>query len=83
LTMTSEGTLQLSAGDRLLFFTAGISQCVDADGRPLGQLGLAAIAGNAMRCGLFEMLDEVISRARQRCDGHFKEDLTLVVAELK
>ncbi len=83
LTKDSEGTLELMAGDRLLFFADGITRGADENGQPLGQSGLANIAANAMCYGLFEMLDEVIDHVRRFRDGPANDDVTLVVADIK
>ena len=79
----SESTLELSTGDRILFFSKGITQDPGKNGKPLRQSGLARIATDALSCGLFEMLDEVLEQVRQYRDGPAKNDMTLVVTEIK
>jgi serine phosphatase RsbU (regulator of sigma subunit) len=83
LTDTSESILELSAGDRVLLCTNGIPASKNAAGQPLGLSGLAAIAGEALCFGLFEMLDEIVRQVQQYCQGTPNEDMTLAVAELK
>ncbi len=79
----SESTLELLAGDRLFFFADGITRSTGGDGQLLGQSGLAQVASDAMSCDLFEMLDEVLAEVRRFRDAPAKEDMSLVVAEIK
>lgn len=79
----SECTIEMMAGDRLLFFADGITRSAGENAHLLGQSGLAKIAVDAMACDLLEMLDEVLGEVRRFRDGPAKEDVTLVVAEIK
>jgi serine phosphatase RsbU (regulator of sigma subunit) len=79
----SDRNVDMLAGDRLLFFAEGITRETSENGRPLGQSGLAEFAANAMNRGLFDMLDDMIEQACRFRDAPTKQDVTLVVAEIK
>lgn len=50
-------SLPLEPGDRLVFYTDGLTDTAHGDGRMLGTAGLAEIAAEAMSADLFDMAD--------------------------
>lgn len=83
LNRESECTVQMAAGDRLLFFADGITQMMNEEHDPLGQHGLERFAVDAMLCDLFTMLDALLADVRRFRDGPASKDITLVVAEIQ
>ena len=78
-----EHSLKLDKGDRLLFYTDGITETADAAGRQVGTSGLARIGSDAMRLDLFDMADGVLDQIERHRYGPSKDDKTLIVAEIK
>jgi sigma-B regulation protein RsbU (phosphoserine phosphatase) len=78
-----EHTADLGPGDRLVFYTDGLTEAVDAAGGQLGTEGLARIAAEAMTVGLFEMADYILDRVNRHSHGPTTDDRTLIVAEIK
>lgn len=78
-----ESTLDLEPGDRLVFYTDGLSEAVDGDGHCLLTQGLADIIREAASVDLFDMADYVLDRIDRYHHGPTTDDKTLIVAEIK
>ena len=78
-----EHTTQLDSGDRLVFYTDGLTETADADGRYLGEDGLEKIAVGAMSVDLFDAADYILDRVARHQHGPATDDKTLIVAEIK
>ncbi len=78
-----EHTLPLRSGDRLLFYTDGLTETADADGDYLGTEGLSAIGVMAQSVSLFEAADDILRRVADFQHGPATDDKTLIVAEIK
>ena len=78
-----EHSVDLQPGDRLVFYTDGLSEAVDADGRYLLTQGLADIVRDAVSVDLFDMADYVLDRIDRYQHGPTTDDKTLIVAEIK
>jgi serine phosphatase RsbU (regulator of sigma subunit) len=78
-----EHTLELEPGDRLMFYTDGITETADAAGRQLGMGGLARIALEAAPLELFGVADHVLDVVGRYQHGPTTDDKTLIVAEIR
>ena len=78
----SEHTATVESGDRLLFYTDGLTEPEDAAGRQLGEAGLADIATVAMCVDLFDMADHILDHVAHYRHGPM-DDKTLIVVEVK
>lgn len=78
-----EHVFQLSPGDRLLFYTDGLTDTTGAQGERLGEEGLAEIASSTCAGNIFDVADCIIERIAQFRVGPVRDDMTLIVAELK
>jgi serine phosphatase RsbU (regulator of sigma subunit) len=83
LSEVPEHTLALEKGDRLLFYTDGLTEATEAPGKALGTEGLARIASESLGAGLFEMADDILDRIRLNDLGTHDDDKTLIVAQIK
>lgn len=83
LTDEPEHTVELEPGDRLVFYTDGLTETVDAAGHQLGTAGLAQIVSGGMTVELFEMADYVLDRVARYSHGPPNDDKTLIVSEIK
>lgn len=79
----SEGTVTVNRGDRVLFFTDGLTETWDAAGILLGTEGLARIAAIACSGGFSEMADRILQRIATFRRGPLEDDMTMIIAKLK
>lgn len=70
-------TVQLAPGDRLLFYTDGVTEAENGAAEEFGHKRIAAgqAAGSAAECKR-RVMDEVT----RFCAGEFRDDVTLLVA---
>lgn len=59
------------------------TETADADGKLLGEGGLAAIAANLCPGNVFEVADCILEGAAGFRDGPVRDDMTLIIAEIK
>lgn len=83
LSEEAEHTLPLQPGDRLLFYTDGLTETADAEGRCLGTQGLSEIGVKAQSVSLFEAADYILERVAENQHGPATDDKTLIVVEIK
>lgn len=76
-------TLHLEPGDRLLFYTDGLTETANADGGFLGTTGLGEVAARAGSVALFDLADHVLDWIARYQHGPTTDDKTLIVAELQ
>ena len=83
LNVEPEHTAPVSPGDRLVFYTDGLSETQDVEGTQLGIDGMAGLAANAMSVELFDMADRILAGVNQHQHGPPTDDRTLIVVEIK
>jgi serine phosphatase RsbU (regulator of sigma subunit) len=78
-----EQTQLLEAGDRLVFYTDGITEAANSRGRLLGTNGLVDIASRAMSLDPSEMSDGILDETAKFRFGAPTDDMTVIVVEMK
>jgi phosphoserine phosphatase RsbU/P len=78
-----QSTVSFAPGDRLLFYTDGLFEVVDASDRQLGMQGLVSLAQTTRRYELFAVADQLLQAIREFQAGPDADDQTLVVAEMR
>ncbi len=78
-TQFEQGELPLESGDRLLFYTDGITEARDPNGEDYGEEKLAAAALAARVHPVDTMKDLLMADVNAFTAGHFDDDATLIV----
>jgi len=73
----------LAAGDRLLFFTDGITEAHDAGGDEFGEQRLAAAAVEARGCSAEALKQHLAATLDAFTGGTFDDDATLITIEVR
>ena len=77
-----QDTTSIAPGDRLVFYTDGLTETADDEDRQLGVTGLAEIATGATSLNLFETADYILDQVDAYQYGPTTDDKTLLVAEI-
>lgn len=75
----ADSTLALAPGDRLLFFTDGVTEAENQKEEEFGYQGIAAAAGTGPSSAA-ELKCRIMRAVEEFCHGEFRDDVTLVVA---
>jgi phosphoserine phosphatase RsbU/P len=78
-----EHRIRFEAGDRILFYTDGMTEIFDSTGSELGESGLANLALNAMSDNLFDMTDRILEQIMTFQHGPTGDDRTLIACGIK
>lgn len=73
----------LRPGDRLVFYTDGLTETRDAHGRLLGEASLAEMAASVCAGSVFEVAGCILDRIAGFRAGPIRDDMTLIIAEVK
>ncbi len=73
-------SIQLRAGDRVLFYTDGVTERMDADGRMYDMPRLSAALSDASRLPPAALIDRVVADLERFAGGHEPEDDVTLVA---
>ena len=79
----AELSTRLEPGDRLIFYTDGITETANIKERMLGIDGFGRICSEAMSVDLFAMADFVLQMVTGFQHGPVTDDKTLIVAEIR
>ncbi len=74
--------LALSAGDRLLLYTDGVTEATNDSGEEFGAERLAGVFGGVFQPPLPEQWRTIVSHVRKHCNGNFADDATLVLVSV-
>jgi serine phosphatase RsbU (regulator of sigma subunit) len=70
---------ELHNGDRLVLFTDGITECVNAAGVEFGEERLVSLIERNVHLPAAELRDMVLGSAREHCNNAPNDDSTLIV----
>ena len=74
-----QAEIPLGAGDRLLFYTDGITEARSPEGEEYGEDRLAAVAAGVRTAPAAEIKDTILADVNTFTDGKFEDDATLIV----
>ena len=74
-----QSELPLRHGDSLLMFTDGLVEAPNSEGEPFGEWGLMETVKQNPLCDAAELLNQLMHKASEHCDGTFQDDATLLV----
>ena len=77
-----EASCHIERGNRLIFFTDGLTETMDASGKLLGIDGVVQMATMTCAGDVSDMADCFLDRVNSFRDGSPNDDLTLMIAEL-
>lgn len=77
-----QGEFRIGPGDRLVFYTDGISESRNAAGEELGDDGVAGVALRHRALDADGMLAAMLADIEQFNGGNYEDDATLIVASL-
>lgn len=75
----ADSTPALAQGDRLLFFTDGVTEAENTKEEEFGYQGIANAAGTGPSSSA-ELKSKIMKAVEEFCHGEFRDDVTLVVA---
>jgi serine phosphatase RsbU (regulator of sigma subunit) len=75
----AQGQINLDRGDRLAFYTDGITEATDADGQEFGETRLADLLTLNRASPAGELHAKLLAEAVRFANGTFTDDATLLV----
>jgi sigma-B regulation protein RsbU (phosphoserine phosphatase) len=78
-----DSVLLLSAGDRLLLFTDGITEAESSSGEEFSQANLIKVARRGRELSPAELKAEVLGRVKEFCNSRMADDATLIVVDVQ
>jgi len=75
----AEETIQLQPGDRLVFYTDGITEARNPQGEEFGTARLSECARGGRTLPAEELKQEILRTALRHGDGRFEDDATVIV----
>ncbi|HVU45355.1 MAG TPA: PP2C family protein-serine/threonine phosphatase, partial [Terracidiphilus sp.] len=75
--------VQLDPGDRILFFTDGITEAMDSYEREFGESSLGTLAQAYASCSASALNSLLLDKVSSFCGAHFHDDATLLVIAAK
>ncbi|MGH9747554.1 MAG: PP2C family protein-serine/threonine phosphatase [Candidatus Acidiferrales bacterium] len=75
--------LLLESGDRLVLYTDGLTEAVNAEGLEFGEHNLTRLGNENMRLTAADLLETLRREVTVFCNNSFQDDLTLVVVTVK
>jgi serine phosphatase RsbU (regulator of sigma subunit) len=75
-------SVRLHAGDRLLLFTDGVTEAMNAAGEQFGEIRLIEIINRNRANSANNVLNQILSNVSDHAAGKFQDDVTLLMAVL-
>jgi len=75
----ADTSVALAPGDRLLFFTDGVSEAENKKAEEFGYRGIAEAAGTVASSAA-ELKSKIMRAVEEFCHREFRDDVTVVVA---
>lgn len=79
----SAETIQLQSGDRLIFYTDGITETRNAEGEEFGAARLIETASRCRTLAAGELKQELLNAALRHGNGRFEDDATVIVVTIE
>lgn len=79
----AEGAAPLQTGDRLVFYTDGLTECTNAAGEELGSDRLQRLASRYRHLSADAMQAEILDAATAWCAGRFEDDVTVITLSVE
>ena len=73
----------LASGDRVLLFTDGVTEAMNADSEEFGEPRLIELLGNNLQVRPDELQKKVIEAVTEFCRGDFQDDVTLITISVE
>jgi len=77
-----QGQIAIARGDRVVFYTDGITEARSPDGEEFGEERLATVAIETRRAPVEEMKAALLTAVNTFTGGKFEDDATLIVVGL-
>lgn len=74
-----QGEIDLNSGDRLLLFTDGVTEVINAEREEFSEERLIELLGNNLQLRAAELQKKVIEAVTEFSGGDFQDDVTMVV----
>jgi len=78
-----QGEAELNSGDRLLLFTDGVTEAINADREEFGEERLIELLGNNLSLRATELQKKVIEAVTEFSRGDFQDDVTLIAISVE
>jgi len=78
-----ERSVEVAPGDRILFYSDGVTETLNADGKILGLQRLSAVLADAPPGSVFDLAEAVLEQVHLYRAGPPLDDMTLIVANYK
>jgi sigma-B regulation protein RsbU (phosphoserine phosphatase) len=75
----SLGMVQLAPGDRVIFFTDGVTEANSPEGEEFGEARLLGLLEEHRQLSAGELQKKILDAAAGFCGGHWRDDATLVI----
>jgi phosphoserine phosphatase RsbU/P len=73
------GTMQLEHGDRVIFFTDGVTEASNRQEEEFGEERLVRLLEESRECGATEIQKRILHAAGTFCHGNWHDDATLLI----
>jgi sigma-B regulation protein RsbU (phosphoserine phosphatase) len=74
-----QGEIQLVSGDRVVLYTDGLTEAVNANGEEFGEVRLQELVAAARQLSADELQQRLMAKVREICAEQFQDDATLLV----